>query len=74
MAAWPSADKALGRGEREEMQRLLTARGHDTGGVDGIMGDQTRAAIRATQRTLKLAEDGHPSFELLQRLRADPLP
>ena len=30
------------------------------------MGDQTRAAIRATQRALNLAEDGHPSFELLR--------
>ena len=71
-AAWPAGDKPLGRGEREELQRLLAARGLDTGGFDGIMGDQTRAAIRSTQRSLKLAEDGHPSFELLQRLRADP--
>ncbi len=73
-AAWPAGDKPLGRGEREELQRLLAERGHDTGGFDGIMGDQTRAAIRSTQRSLKLAEDGHPNFELLLRLRADPLP
>ena len=70
-AAWPITDKPLARGEREELQRLLAARGHDTGGFDGIMGDQTRAAIRSTQRTLNLAQDGHPSFDLLQRLRAD---
>ncbi len=70
-AAWPSSDKPLARAEREELQRLLAARGHDTGGFDGIMGDQTRAAIRSTQRTLNLAQDGHPSFDLLQRLRAD---
>ena len=73
-AAWPAGDKPLGRIEREELQRLLAERGHDTGGFDGIMGDQTRAAIRSTQRTLNLAQDGHPSFELLQKLRADPLP
>jgi peptidoglycan lytic transglycosylase B len=73
-ASWPVGDKPLGRGEREELQRLLAARGHDTGGFDGIMGDQTRAAIRSTQRTLNLTQDGYPSFELLQRLRADPLP
>jgi membrane-bound lytic murein transglycosylase B len=70
-AAWPSAEKPLARAEREELQRLLAARGHDTGGFDGIMGDQTRAAIRSTQRTLNLPQDGHPSLELLQRLRAD---
>ena len=73
-AAWPAGGKPLGRGEREELQRLLAARGYDTGGFDGIMGDQTRAAIRSTQRTLNLAQDGHPSYELLQQLRADPLP
>jgi membrane-bound lytic murein transglycosylase B len=73
-AAWPASDKPMARGEREELQRLLAARGHDTGGFDGIMGDQTRAAIRSAQRTLNLAEDGHPSLELLQRLRADPMP
>ena len=61
-AAWPAGDKPLARAEREELQRLLAARGHDTGGFDGIMGDQTRAAIRSTQRTLNLAEDGHPEL------------
>jgi membrane-bound lytic murein transglycosylase B len=70
-AAWPADDKPLARIEREELQRLLAARGHDTGGFDGIMGDQTRAAIRSTQRALNLAQDGHPSFDLLRRLRAD---
>ena len=30
-AAWPSADKPLARGEREELQRLLAARGHRYG-------------------------------------------
>ena len=73
-APWPSPDQALGRSEREELQRLLMARGLDTGGLDGIIGDQTRAAIRATQRALALAEDGHPSAELLQRLRGAAAP
>jgi membrane-bound lytic murein transglycosylase B len=73
-AAWPTGDRPLARADREELQRLLGARGLETGGVDGVMGDQTRFAIRATQRALGLAEDGHPSFELLQRLRAETLP
>jgi membrane-bound lytic murein transglycosylase B len=68
-AAWPADDKALTRAEREELQSLLAERGRDTGGLDGIMGDRTRAAIRATQRTLNLAEDGHPSAALLHQLR-----
>ena len=68
-ASWPADDKPLSRAEREELQGLLVARGLDTGGIDGIIGDRTRAAIRATQRALNLAEDGHPSAELLERLR-----
>jgi membrane-bound lytic murein transglycosylase B len=47
----------------------LISWGFSTGGPDGIIGDQTRSAIRATQRTLSLAEDGHPTIELLRRLR-----
>jgi membrane-bound lytic murein transglycosylase B len=67
---WPPDDKPLSRAEREELQALLANWGLQTGGVDGIIGDRTRDAIRATQRSLNLAEDGHASVELLQRLRA----
>lgn len=66
---WPEGDKALSRSEREELQRLLAGLGHDVGGVDGIVGGQSRAAIRAFQRTQSMPEDGHPSTELLERLR-----
>lgn len=69
--AWPADDRPLNRSEREELQSLLASWGLDTGGLDGIIGDRTRAAIRATQRTFKLAEDGHPSVELLHRLRSN---
>ena len=68
-AAWPTDDTPLTRTEREELQSLLASWGLDTGGLDGIIGDRTRAAIRTTQRTLSLVEDGHPSKELLRRLR-----
>jgi membrane-bound lytic murein transglycosylase B len=68
VAAWPE-DRALTRTEREELQRLLISWGFSTGGPDGIIGDQTKSAIRATQRVLSLAEDGHPTIGLLRRLR-----
>ncbi len=68
-AAWPAVDRSLTRAEREELQRLLISWGFTAGEPDGIIGDQTRSAIRATQRVLSLAEDGHPTIELLRRLR-----
>ncbi|HZA00994.1 MAG TPA: lytic murein transglycosylase [Hyphomicrobiaceae bacterium] len=68
---WPVDEVPLGRSEREELQRRLVQRGFDTGGVDGIIGDRTRGAIRTYQRDRQLPEDGHPSFNLLERLRHD---
>jgi membrane-bound lytic murein transglycosylase B len=74
LASWPEGDKGLVRADREELQRRLTARGLDTGGIDGVLGAQTRNAIRRYQREASLPEDGHPSQELLERLRRDGVP
>ena len=49
-ASWPADERALARAEREELQRRLAARGLDTGGVDGILGNLTRAAVRSYQK------------------------
>jgi len=73
-AAWPAGERGLTRAEREELQALLASQGHDTGGRDGVIGDRTQAAIRASQRTHKLVEDGYPNTELLRRLRANIWP
>ncbi|MBO6520574.1 MAG: lytic murein transglycosylase [Rhodospirillales bacterium] len=54
----------------EEMQRLLTRIGFDTGGIDGRAGPMTRNAIRAFQKSVNLPADAHPTFGLLERLRA----
>jgi membrane-bound lytic murein transglycosylase B len=69
-APWPADERALARSEREELQERLYARGFGTGAVDGIIGYLTRAAIRSYQKINGLAEDGHPSLDLLERLRA----
>lgn len=66
---WPTSHRVLARAELEEMQSLLSRRGLDTGAPDGIIGDQSRAAIRAFQRTRGLPQDGHPSHQLLEMLR-----
>ncbi len=79
------SDRLLGRGavqasfgpdasgmtkaDRQELQRLLTAKGFDTGGSDGVMGAKTKAAISAYQASLGVPVTGEPSLELLRRLR-----
>lgn len=68
-AAWPTGERRLRRAERTELQQRLTRAGFSTQGVDGRIGPNTRAAIRAYQRTVGAAPDGHPSLGLLQRLR-----
>ncbi len=69
---WP--DRApLSRAELTRLQEILTARGFDTGGTDGLIGPDTRAAIRAWQKTHGLAPDGFPSKTLLLHLGKNTL-
>ena len=66
---WPPAERPLSRAEKRRMQQMLTDRGHDTFGADGLVGPNTIAAIRAFQREQGLTPDGHPSLDLLRRLQ-----
>lgn len=68
-SGWPREDRALTRDERLELQRRLTARGFDTGGVDGLMGPKTIAAVKAWQLAEGLVPDGYANPALLERLR-----
>jgi membrane-bound lytic murein transglycosylase B len=68
--AWPRADRPLSRGETEELQRRLTALGYPTQGVDGIVGPNTRVAIRNFQVAQGMVPDGYLSAALLDRVRA----
>ena len=68
---WPAGDRSLGKAERDEVQRRLTMLGFDTGGVDGVIGNGTKAAIRLFQKTRALPPDGHADLALLERLRQE---
>lgn len=59
---------ALSGNEMETLQRKLEARGHDVGGIDGILGAKTRAAVQAEQVRLGLPADAWPTRELLNAL------
>lgn len=67
--AWPTDDPGLGRDERMELQRLLLARGHDIGKVDGMLGRASREAISKEQARLGWSQDGRAGTKLLKVLR-----
>lgn len=67
-AGFPPDAYGLTLEDRKLLQRRLTARGFDTGGADGVIGPDTRAAIRAFQSRAGLPVTGEPSRALLQRL------
>ena len=54
--------------DRKELQRRLTAAGYDTQGADGVIGNNSKAAISAYQRANGLSVTGEPSVALLRRL------
>ncbi|KDB53453.1 hypothetical protein X805_09080 [Sphaerotilus natans subsp. natans DSM 6575] len=72
---WPTDDAGLSRAERRELQQLLAARGHDIGAIDGLLGERSRAAIRAERGRLfgERAPDGRAGQKLLRTLRAEAL-
>ncbi|GAA0284857.1 lytic murein transglycosylase [Rhodovulum strictum] len=68
-SAWPREDRALVFAERQELQERLTRAGFDTKGVDGRIGPNTIAAVRAFQHAAGMIPDGYASLDLLNRLR-----
>ncbi|MCK0208191.1 lytic murein transglycosylase [Starkeya koreensis] len=60
----------LSMAQVQELQRLLNARGHHVGRIDGIVGAATREAVRTEQMRLGLPADSYPTAELVAALRA----
>lgn len=54
--------------QMKQLQQRLVARGYDVGKVDGILGANTRAAIRQEQIRLGMPADGWPTRQLLSAL------
>ena len=52
-----------------ELQQLLVRAGFDVGKIDGVMGQQSRSAVKAMQIKYGLPADSWPTAELLARLR-----
>jgi lytic murein transglycosylase len=58
--------------EIKELQQLLVRAGFNVGKVDGVLGQQSRTAVKAMQVKYGLPADSWPTAELLARMRAGP--
>ena len=67
VASWPN-DAPLSRDQRIGAQAALTRMGYDTGGVDGVVGSNTRAALRRWQAANGRIADGYLTAALADEL------
>lgn len=58
--------------EIKELQQLLVRQGYNVGKIDGILGQQSRIAIKTMQTRYGLPADSWPTGELLVRMRGGP--
>ena len=68
--AWP-AEQPLSLVDRMTAQRALASLGFDPGTPDGVVGLNTRSALRAWQKARGLTADGYLSAEMVQRLKQE---
>ncbi len=61
-------ETGLNQDQMRQLQQRLTQRGFDVGGIDGILGANTRAAVQDVQAQLGLPADGWPTPQLLRML------
>ncbi len=67
--SWPRDERVLTVDECYELQQLLAQRGFRIGAPDGLIGPQTRLAIRDFQTSIGAIPDGFASSAVLDRLR-----
>jgi len=68
---WPVDEPPLAKTEREDLQKSLIQLGYEVGKIDGIVGANTRAALRLYQKDKSLPADGFATKSLLALLRED---
>jgi len=61
-------EPGLNDAQMKLLQEKLQARGHDVGGIDGILGAGTREAVQKEQQRLGLPADAWPTAALLNAL------
>lgn len=71
-APWPRDTAQLNHSQRIALQQALVSHGFAVGVIDGIIGNNTRVAIRQFQKQNGLIADGFATTELLERLTGTP--
>lgn len=66
---WQRPYTILDLAGKEELQRLLAQHGYYSGVVDGLIGDESRRAIKRFQASRGAEQNGYPSKEVLLQLR-----
>jgi lytic murein transglycosylase len=59
---------SLSAAEVRQVQQILASKGYNVGKIDGVIGEQTRLAVRDMQIKLGLPPDSYPDKQLLARL------
>jgi len=65
---WPRADKPLSLTDKKKLQTALSRQGYGTGGIDGMIGPNSRRAIRGWQHANDVPADGYVNKTLLARI------
>ncbi len=68
--AWP-IEVPLGIGDRIGAQTALARLGFDPGAPDGVVGVNTRTALRAWQKARGIVADGYLSMDMVRRLNVE---
>ena len=55
--------------EMKELQQQLARAGFNVGKIDGVLGQQSRIAVKAMQQKYGMPADSWPTAELLARMR-----
>jgi len=66
---WNRPFTKLSFAEKQELQERLAVNGYYDGKFDGKIGEGSKSAIKAFQIQAGLTPDGHPSMEVLSKLR-----
>ncbi len=68
--AWP-VEEGLATADRKGAQEALNRLGYNAGAADGIIGVNTRAALRGWQKAKGLTADGYLTVDLSKQLQAE---